>query len=82
MKQVVFKALTGRDKVERLGIAKMKNGKVKISFKKSRVQNQLGLGDIIGDGGEHFKPEDGVDYLLQLPVAFSGSRLWAEVEEV
>jgi hypothetical protein len=81
MKQIVFKVLTAKDKVERIGMAKMKNGKVKIAFKQRRVQNQLGLEDIVGDGGEHFKPEDGVDYLLALPVAYSGSRLWVEVEE-
>lgn len=82
MKQIVFKVLTAKGKVERIGMAKMKNGKVKIAFKKARVQKELELDHIVGDGGERFTPADGVDYLLALPVEFSGSRLWAEVEEV
>lgn len=82
MKQIVFKTLTGDEKIKRLGTAKMKNGKVEITFKRASVQNQLGLEDIVGDGGKHFKPEDGEDYLLALPIEFSGSRLWAEIEEI
>jgi hypothetical protein len=82
MKQIVFKTLTGKAKTVRLGTAKMVKGKVKISFVDPKVQKDLGLERVLGDGGMAFTPKDGVDYLLALPVQFSGSRLWAEVEEV
>ena len=81
MKQVVFKTLTGKDKVGRLGIAKMKNGKVKISFKKAQVQKELDLDRITTIGGDTYTHEDGADYVAALPFAFYGSRLWAEVED-
>ncbi|HUW39430.1 MAG TPA: hypothetical protein VMV90_00350 [Rectinemataceae bacterium] len=81
MKIIVFKTLNAKGDIKTLGTARMKNGKVTIAFKEARVQKNLELGSVIGDGGHAFTPEDGVDYLLSLPVAFSGSRLWAEVED-
>ena len=81
MKIILFKTLTGDDKTIRLGTARMKDGKVKIVFKEARVQRNLELDRVIGDRGKAFTPNDGVDYLLALPVEFSGSRLWAEVED-
>jgi hypothetical protein len=82
MKQIVFKSLTPQAKVRRLGTAKMVNGKVKIEFKDPKVQKSLPLERILGSEGTYLSPKDGVDFLLALPAAFSGSRLWAEVEEV
>jgi hypothetical protein len=82
MKQIVFKVLTGAGKAKRLGTAKMKDGKVKMSFKEVRVQKNLELSRIVDISGQAFTPEDGVEYLLALPRAFYGSRLWAEVEDI
>ena len=81
MKQIAFKGLTAAGKVRRLGTAKMVKGKVKIEFKDPKVQSELEL-DRILINGQAVTPKDGVDYLLALPIEFSGSRLWAEVEEV
>jgi hypothetical protein len=35
-----------------------------------------------GKGGKTFTPADGVDYLMNLPLAFQGSRLWVVEETV
>lgn len=80
MKQVVFKTLTGDGTIKKLGTARMVKGKVKFSFVEKRVQKELEL-DRIVINGQVYTPKDGSDYLIMLPVEFSGSRLWAEVEE-
>lgn len=74
---VQFKSVRGDGTIKVVGTAKLVDGRVRITTKMEGFKEELARG-VIGPKGKRFFPRDGARFLAALPVAYGGSRFFAE----